>query len=154
MNSTIAKLADEFEKMEKTIASQKKMIETLMPTGYVDTDTVKLHLNSVYGVMFGGRPSPKRCKQEDCSWDEINMYSSFGLADKMFEVGDTKKFRLADAEREDQSGRRYLPDEEQHGLCGQAGGRVDTQPAARRSGSRRGLGEEVPRRCGGCVQRL
>lgn len=56
MNSTIAKLADEFEKMEKTIASQKKMIETLMPTGYVDTDTVKLHLNSVYGVMFGGRP--------------------------------------------------------------------------------------------------
>lgn len=96
MNSTIAKLADEFEKMEKTIASQKKMIETLMPTGYVDTDTVKLHLNSVYGVMFGGRPSPKRCKLEDCSWDEINMYSSFGLADKMFEVGDTKKFRLAD----------------------------------------------------------
>ena len=67
MNSTIAKLADEFEKMEKTIASQKKMIETLMPTGYVDTDTVKLHLNSVYGVMFGGRPSPKRCKLEDCS---------------------------------------------------------------------------------------
>jgi len=49
MNSTIAKLADEFEKMEKTIASQKKMIETLMPTGYVDTDTVKLHLNSVHG---------------------------------------------------------------------------------------------------------
>ena len=44
MNSTIAKLADEFEKMEKTIASQKKMIETLMPTGYVDTDTVQLHL--------------------------------------------------------------------------------------------------------------
>ena len=41
MNSTIAKLADEFEKMEKTIASQKKMIETLMPTGYADTDTVK-----------------------------------------------------------------------------------------------------------------
>lgn len=79
MNSTIAKLADEFEKMEKTIASQKKMIETLMPTGYVDTDTVKLHLNSVYGVMFGGRPSPKRCKLEDCSWDEINMYSSFAL---------------------------------------------------------------------------
>lgn len=36
MNSTIAKLADEFEKMEKTIASQKKMIETLMPTGYPD----------------------------------------------------------------------------------------------------------------------
>lgn len=69
MNSTIAKLADEFEKMEKTIASQKKMIETLMPTGYVDTDTVKLHLNSVYGVMFGGRPSPKRYKLEDCSWD-------------------------------------------------------------------------------------
>ena len=96
MNSTIAKLADEFEKMEKTIASQKKMIETLMPTGYVDTDTVKLHLNSVYGVMFGGRPSPKRCKLEDCSWDEINMYSSIGLADKVFEVGDTKKFRLAD----------------------------------------------------------
>lgn len=30
MNSTIAKLADEFEKMEKTIASQKKMIETLI----------------------------------------------------------------------------------------------------------------------------
>lgn len=28
MNSTIAKLADEFEKMEKTIASQKKMIES------------------------------------------------------------------------------------------------------------------------------
>lgn len=39
MNSTIAKLADEFEKMEKTIASQKKMIETLMPTGYVDAVT-------------------------------------------------------------------------------------------------------------------
>ena len=96
MNSTIAKLADEFEKMEKTIASQKKMIETLMPTGYVDTDTVKLHLNSVYGVMFGGRPSLKRYKLEDCSWDEINMYSSIGLADKVFEVGDTKKFRLAD----------------------------------------------------------
>ena len=54
MNSTIAKLADEFEKMEKTIASQKKMIETLMPTGYVDTDTVKLHLNSVYS---SARPS-------------------------------------------------------------------------------------------------
>lgn len=96
MNSTIAKLADEFEKMEKTIASQKKMIETLMPTGYVDTDTVKLHLNSVYGVMFGSRPSLKRYKLEDCSWDEINMYSSIGLADKVFEVGDTKKFRLAD----------------------------------------------------------
>lgn len=30
MNSTIAKLADEFEKMKKTIASQKKMIETLI----------------------------------------------------------------------------------------------------------------------------
>lgn len=95
MNSTIAKLADEFEKMEKTIASQKKMIEALMPTGYTDTDTVKLHLNSVYGVMFGGRPSPKRRKLEDCSWDEINMYSSFGLADKVFKVGDTKKFQLA-----------------------------------------------------------
>ena len=94
MNSTIAKLADEFEKMEKTIASQKKMIETLMPTDYTDTDTVKLHLNSLYGVMFGGRPSPKRRKLEDCSWDEINMYSSFGLADKVFEVGDTKKFQL------------------------------------------------------------
>ena len=40
------------------------------------------------------------------------------------------------AEREDQSSCRYLPDEEQHGLCGQAGGRVDTQPATRRSGSR------------------
>lgn len=96
MNSTIAKLADEFEKMEKTIASQKKMIETLMPTGYVDTDTVKLHLNSGVGVMFGGRPSPKHRKLENCSWDKINMYSTFGLADKMFEVGDTKKFRLAD----------------------------------------------------------
>mgnify|MGYP001061899971 CR=1 FL=1 len=96
MNSTIAKLADEFEKMEKTIASQKKMIETLMPTGYVDTDTVKLHLNSVYGVMFGGRPFPERCKFVGCFLDEINMYSSYGLADKMFEVGDTKKFRLAD----------------------------------------------------------
>lgn len=96
MNSTIAKLADEFEKMEKTIASQKKMIETLMPTGYVDTDTVKLHLNSVYGVMFGSRPSLKRYKLEDCSWDEINMYSSIGLADKVFKVGDTKKFRLSD----------------------------------------------------------
>ena len=67
-----------------------------MPTGYVDTDTVKLHLSSVYGVMLGGSPSPKRGKLEDCSWDEINMYSSFGLADKVFEVGDTKKFRLAD----------------------------------------------------------
>lgn len=96
MNSTIAKLADEFEKMEKTIASQKKMIETLMPVGYADTDTNKLYLNSMYGIMFAGRPSPKRRKLEDCSWDEINMYSSFGLADKVFEIGDIKKFRLAD----------------------------------------------------------
>ena len=96
MNSTIAKLADEFEKMEKTISSQKKMIETLtMPTGYVDTDG-KLHLNSVYGVMSGGRTPLKPCKLEDCTWGEINMYSSFGLADKVFEIGDTKKFRLAD----------------------------------------------------------
>lgn len=55
-----------------------------------------------------------------------------------FERSDGKLY----AEREDQSGRRYLPDEEQHGLCGQAGGRVDTQPAARRSGSRRGLGKK------------
>ena len=46
MNSTIAKLADEFEKMEKTIASQKKMIETLMPTGYVDTDSGLLRYSS------------------------------------------------------------------------------------------------------------
>ena len=51
MNSTIAKLADEFEKMEKTIASQKKMIETLMPTGYVDTDMVlyTLHVHLGFG---------------------------------------------------------------------------------------------------------
>ena len=47
MNSTIAKLADEFEKMEKTIASQKKMIETLMPTGYVDTDMLASHVAGV-----------------------------------------------------------------------------------------------------------
>ena len=57
-------------------------------------------------------------------------------------------------ERKGQPCHGNLPDEEPFWLCGQAGGRVDTQPAARRSGSRRGLGEEVPRRCGGCVQRL
>lgn len=96
MNSTIAKLADEFEKMAKIIASQTKMIKTLMPTGYVDTDTVKLHPDSVYGAVFGGSPSPKRRELENCSWNEINMYSSLGFADKVFEVGGTKKFRLTD----------------------------------------------------------
>lgn len=57
MNSTIAKLADEFEKMEKTIASQKKMIETLMPTGYVDTDT-----------MFPMRSVPRRTTGTARTW--------------------------------------------------------------------------------------
>lgn len=84
MNSTIAKLADEFEKMEKTLTSQKKML-----------DMVKLRLNSVYGVM-ADCPCLELRKLEDCTWDEINMYSSLGLADKVFKIGDTKKFQLAD----------------------------------------------------------
>lgn len=62
MNSTIAKLADEFEKMEKTIASQKKMIETLMPTGYVDTDMQGIFAWLVAGYFkykrFGLKMSP------------------------------------------------------------------------------------------------
>ena len=95
MNSTIAKLNDEFEKMEKTIASQKKMIETLTtPKSYVDTDG-KFYLNSVYEIM-ASRLYPEPRKLEDCTWDEINMYSSLGLADKVFKIGDTKKFQLAD----------------------------------------------------------
>lgn len=68
----------------------------------------------------------------------------------IFERTDGKLY----AEWKDQPRCRYLPDEEQHGLCGQAGGRVDTQPAARRSGSCRRFGEEVPRRCSECVRRL
>ena len=61
MNSTIAKLADEFEKMEKTIASQKKMIETLMPMGYVDTDTVKLWSYRPYFRGKGGTYRLRLC---------------------------------------------------------------------------------------------
>lgn len=95
MNSTIAKLNDEFEKMEKTIASQKKMIETLTsPKSYVDIDG-KFYLNSVYEIM-AGRLYPEPRKLEDCTWDEINMYSSLGLANKVFKIGNTKKFQLAD----------------------------------------------------------
>lgn len=66
----------------------------MKPMYYIDTNNLKLHLNPVYGVMFDPY-LPKR-KLESCSWVEISMYSSCGMADEIFELGDTKKFRLAD----------------------------------------------------------
>lgn len=96
MNSTIAKLADEFEKMEKTIASQKKMIETLMPTA-MSIPIPSNFTSTPYMVSCSaGRPSPEALQAGRLFLGRDQYVFSFGLADKMFEVGDTKKFRLAD----------------------------------------------------------
>ena len=80
MNSTIAKLADEFEKMEKTIASQKKMIETLMPTGYVDTDTVKMVGRRLSGL--------RRCGAGE-SDEEKEVNSCFTISTEPFSMSQT-----------------------------------------------------------------
>ena len=64
MNSTIAKLADEFEKMEKTIASQKKMIETLM---VLDNEQAKQLVD--YAV-----------KKEVYNWDGVESVVAEALA--------------------------------------------------------------------------
>lgn len=86
MNSIISQLNAEFEKMEKTINFQKKIIETataqkpVCPCGFaavVQPDIPKLAL-------------------ADCSWAEIAMYAQSGMADKVFVLGDTKKFTLTD----------------------------------------------------------
>ena len=85
MNECISRLAAEFEKMEKTIAFQSQIIKaataqkTVCPCGF-DQSAVNL---------------PK-LKLEDCSWAEIAMYAQSGMADKVFDLGDTKSFFLHD----------------------------------------------------------
>ncbi len=86
MNPIISQLNAEFEKMEKTINFQKKIIETataqkpVCPCGFaavVQPDIPKLAL-------------------ADCSWAEIAMYAQSGMADKVFAIGDIKPITLAD----------------------------------------------------------
>ena len=86
MNPIISQLNAEFEKMEKTINFQKKIIETataqkpVCPCGFaavVQPDIPKLAL-------------------ADCSWAEIAMYAQSGMADKVFALGDIKPITLAD----------------------------------------------------------
>lgn len=87
MNSIISRLNDEFEKMEKTINYQKKIIEAATvqkpacPCDFVPPVTV---------------PDMPKLKLDDCSWDEIAMYAQSGMADKVFALGDTKKITLKD----------------------------------------------------------
>lgn len=86
MNKNVfSQLAAEFEKMEKTIEFQSKIIKaatahkSACPCGF-DQSAFEL---------------PK-LKLDDCSWAEIAMYAQSGMADKVFALGDTKKFTLTD----------------------------------------------------------
>ena len=84
MNEIIKKLGDEFEKMEKTIAFQQKVIASMpqtqvCPCGFAPAASI---------------PVVPKLKLDDCSWYEIALYAQSGMADKVFATGDTKKVML------------------------------------------------------------
>lgn len=86
MNKNVfSQLAAEFEKMEKTIEFQSKIIKAA--TAYKSTCPC--------GFDQSAFELPK-LKLDDCSWAEIAMYAQSGMADKVFALGDTKKITLAD----------------------------------------------------------
>lgn len=85
MNECISRLAAEFEKMEKTIEFQSKIIKAATAQKTV----------CPFGIDQSAFNLPK-LKLEDCSWAEIAMYAQSGMADKVFALGDTKSFFLHD----------------------------------------------------------
>lgn len=86
MNKNVfSQLAAEFEKMEKTIEFQSKIIKAA--TAYKSTCPC--------GFDQSAFELPK-LKLDDCSWAEIAMYAQSGMADKVFALGDIKPITLAD----------------------------------------------------------
>lgn len=90
MNEIIMKLGSEFERMEETIAAQKKIIDHL---------TRPIMMAPWDGIIpqnpFFRTASPK-LKLDECSWGEIAMYAHSGMARELFVLGDTKAVTLTD----------------------------------------------------------
>lgn len=90
MNEIIMKLGNEFERMEKTIDAQKKVINHLTrPAMMVPWD------GTIPQNPFFRTATPK-LKLDDCSWGEITMYAHSGMARELFALGDTKTATLTD----------------------------------------------------------
>lgn len=93
MNPIIQRLSDDFDRMERTINFQNKIISTLTPS-----DPSQVVLNGLYGVVgrtefFANYP---KLKLDDVAWDEIAMYAKSGMASTVFALGDTKQITLKD----------------------------------------------------------
>lgn len=86
MNSIISQLNAEFEKMEKTINFQKKIITAA---------TAQKPTRSC-GFSVAVQPDIPKLALADCSWAEIAMYAQSGMANKVFALGDIKPITLAD----------------------------------------------------------
>lgn len=86
MNPIISQLNAEFEKMEKTINYQKKIIAST--TAQVPVCPC--------GRINAPMPELPKLLLEDCSWAEIAMYAQSGMAEKVFALGDTKTVPLSD----------------------------------------------------------
>ena len=85
MNEIIKKLSAEFEKMEKIIAFQNKVIASTQHTPVCPC-----------GRMAAVQPDIPKLRLNDCSWEEISMYAQSGMVERVFVPGDTKKITLKD----------------------------------------------------------
>lgn len=90
MNEIIMKLGNEFERMEKTIDAQKKIINHLTPPITMVPWGATIPQNPFF------RTAIPKLKLNDCSWGEITMYAHSGMARERFALGDTKTVTLTD----------------------------------------------------------
>lgn len=88
MNAIISQLSAEFDKMEKTIAFQKKVISSI-PEQKTPCGCPMMTATAAYPKL----------RLEDCTWAEIAMYAQSGMADKVFALGDTKEVTLTSGEK-------------------------------------------------------
>ena len=93
MNEILTQLNAEFERMEKVIAYQQEVISTI-PS--LTPACGKVMPSCLYGIMRNDLPCYPKLKLNGYTWDEIAMYAQSGMADKIFEVGDTKTIQLRD----------------------------------------------------------
>lgn len=87
IKEVFSKLSDEFSAMAKTIEYQKAVISRL---NNQPVCPYAWHDAAVSETVYPKRPL------NDYSWREIAMLSESGMADKLFNVGDEKEFKLGD----------------------------------------------------------
>lgn len=85
MNEIIEKLSAEFERMEDLIAFQKKVIASIQNTPVCPC-----------GRIAAVQPDIPKLRLDDCTWEEIAMYARSGMAERVFDKGDTKKIVMKD----------------------------------------------------------